>query len=51
MESPGTVKFGVAVQRGPVEEFPLTRLKLDPRNTLAHAYAEARECTAVEAAA
>lgn len=47
--SPGVAKFGVAVQRGPVEELGLTRMKVDPASTLADLYAEVRQCTAFEA--
>ena len=47
--SPGTVKFGVAVQQGPLEQVALTRMRVDPDSTLAHLYAEVRDCTAADA--
>ena len=44
-----TIKFGVAVVRGPLDVVPMTRLKVDEGSTALHVVADALSCTSVEA--
>ena len=44
------VNLGVMAVKGPLEKFPMTRMKVDGQSLLKHVAAEALQCTSEEAA-